>query len=323
MNTEQITALAIRLVIDSGWPAHASTLVNAICESGQLVRGLSRKAEAKAGESHRSIVTPAKKASQELILKSFPQSCDLKFLAEEDPDKESPDPRLLSNKDPQGIFKGDVVVVDPLDGTSVFSSRHSSDWCVGGAVMHNGEVVSNIVTAPKANGGMVLFSAKKLVLFSEDGSIPRTVDQLRAKPHSETMILRGTDTELYANLLEMMPDVAANFLGVDTKGSGHFGLMDVALGRAGAIIQTPQKVWDWAPLYHAVTTVGGVFRFFRLVNNELVKVDAFDERAFSSPRENRLGFIAGEPTLVDELFKDLPQKGWKRREKIKVAAQGK
>jgi hypothetical protein len=63
-----------------------------------------------------------------------------------------------------------------------------------------------------------------------------------------------------------------------------------------------------------VTSLGGVFRFFRLKDGDLIPVERYDERAFKAGKENRLGFVAGEPGIVDKLFALLPKTGWERHD---------
>jgi len=278
-------------------------------------------------EGHRSLLTPSDIRSGERIVEAFDTFLNIKVLAEEKLDG----PRMLSQKDPKGVFEGKVLVLDPLDGTTSFATRHSAEWCVGAGLMLNGEIIASAVTAPHANGGMLLFSTGQRVFFVEDDRFPRTVESLQAKPKTSAVVLRGVDTELYPGLLEIMPEIAANSLAVDIKGSGHFALMDVALNRAEVLIQAPQKPWDWVPVYHAVKAVGGTFRFFRIEDPYgaacFTPVERFDQRAFSSNPGDNLGFVAGEPTLVDEIWRDIldvPKNKWRRATKrgspAKVAA---
>lgn len=295
--------------IISRWSKPARVLVRAIRDAGNKIKFLSRDAGTKPGEGHRSITTESdNKVSQPHILRAFEAFPEMKFLCEEASD----DPRVVRENFHE-LFSGTSAVIDPLDGTTLYAHGFP-EWCVGGGLVENGKITTSVITAPQANGGMFLFSHRGEVYFSEEGRRPVMVPHLMPRAERASVILRGVDTELYANVVRVMPKIAASVRAIYTVGSGHFGLMAVALGRASAIIQTPQKTWDWVPGYHAVTSVGGVFRFFRLDNGKLIPLDSFDEKAFSAKKENRLGFIAGEPGAVEKLFKLLPRSGWERHD---------
>jgi myo-inositol-1(or 4)-monophosphatase len=296
--------------IDLNVPPVAQTLMRSVYASGARIKELPRSAEIKAGEGHRSIITRADSSSNSSILGSFGKNVHIRFLCEE----EAPnDPRVLSKEAPKGIFTGSVALVDPLDGTTLFAS-YFPEWCVGAALLEDGIITTNVITAPEANGGTMLFGYGSEVYLMEKGMPIGRAIRIIERPLDQSVILRGVDTELYGNVTSMMPKIAASVRAAYTMGSGHFGLMSVAFGRAAAIIQTPQKPWDWAPGYQLVTALGGVFRFFRLKDGNLIPVEHYDERAFKAGKENRLGFIAGGPSVVDRLFALLPKTGWERHD---------
>jgi len=286
-----------------------AALIHSIRITGLAIKGVPREATIKVGEGHRSIITKADAFSNESVFGSLANFSNLRILCEE----EISDERAISKENPVGIFNGQRVVFDPLDGSTLFA-RHDPEWCIGAGLFEEGTATATVITTPQANGGTTLFSFDGTVHVMEGSGDVKTVGAMVEKPLKECTILRGVDTELYANVLTIMPKVAASVRAVDMKGSGHYGLMSVALGRADAIIQTPQKPWDWAPAYHAVTTAGGVFQFFRLKDGVLIPVDSYDERAFKAGKENRLGFVAGESSLVERLFSLLPRSGWERHD---------
>lgn len=297
------------------WWLHAplfSQLASVIYHAGNIARTSDRQPTVKAGEGHRSIETAGDNIAQEYILEQLSHYPDLKFLCEED----SENPRVLNKKKPLGILAGKTVVVDPIDGTASYASK-DSHWVTAAGLLLDGKFVGSALYAPEMNGGVFCASyGDGVTLFSENGSQLRKVDPassvLSAK---QSIIYRGVDTELYWNAVQLSHKIAPNFRAVYTRGSGLLGLMYVALGRAQAIIQTPQKAWDWAPAYHAVVRAGKVFRFFRIVNTELVPVERFDYQSFifdKNNRDNRLGFIAGEPDVANKLFDLLPTTGWER-----------
>lgn len=212
------------------------------------------------------------------------------------------------------LFADRAAVIDPLDGTTRFAGKYP-DWCVAAGSIRKGAFDGSVITAPDANGGTACFSAGEMGVFlMEKLDPPIRIMHVREQSAKSSIILRGVDTELYANVVNLMPRIAASVRAVYTEGSGLFGLMSVALGRAAAIIQTPQKAWDWAPAYHALTSVGGVFRFFRLNGGDLIPVKDYGFEAFNYKKEHRLGFVAGEPGMADKLFALLPKTDWERHD---------
>jgi fructose-1,6-bisphosphatase/inositol monophosphatase family enzyme len=282
-----------------------------VYKAGLGIRSANRAAEVKAGEGHRSIVTKADIISNDCILKTV-NDPDAVFLSEETAPQ---DRRVLKRDDPVGLFAREKVgVVDPLDGTARFAGNFP-DWCVAGGSLSYGKILGSAITAPDNGGGLTLFSTKGEGVLCRQGSRePKPVGSLKRISSAESVVLRGVDTELYANILAVMPKLAASVRAVYTEGSGLFGLMSVTLGNASVIIQTPQKAWDWVPGYHALTEVGGIFKFFRLNAGHLIPVAQYDFEAFTYKKEHRLGFVAGEPVMVEKLFNLLPREGWERHD---------
>jgi len=285
------------------------TLAIGIVDAGNSIIEVDRAAEVNVGEGHRSIQTQADKNSAYIIIETLSGFPEARILCE-DP---SADMRVVSRETGSQILSGPCgCVVDPLDGTTLFAGGYP-DWSVGAGTMTDGRLDGSAIFAPQANGGTLCVSSGTEGVFVSEGFGPfDAVKRLSPVDRKKSVILRGVDTELYAKVLGIMPNVAANVRGVYTQGSGLFGLMSLILGRAAAIIQTPQKAWDWVPAYHALTRVGGVFRFFRICDGDLVTIVSFDKYAFDYAKANRLGFIAGEPGAVDWLFDLLPRSGWER-----------
>lgn len=313
MNQEFIQEFVLE-ELGKQWPhaTLAQDLVASIYHAGEIAKHANRAATTKNDEGHRSIETAGDNDAQNDILRSLQLHTDLKFLCEE----ESSHPQMMPKKDPLRVFKDKTVFVDPVDGTSRYAS-HYPDWCTAGGIMENGVFTTSALYAPQSNGGVLIASHEdSALLLSEDGYPLHVVAPQVPRPPRKSIILCGVDTGLYNIGSSFMVDVAANVRATYSSGSGLFGLMSVALGRAAAIFQTPQKPWDWAPAYHAVTTTGNIFLFFRIVNGDLVPVDRFDYEAFVVDKENpqhRLGFIAGEPGIAQKLFDRLPPTGWMRK----------
>jgi fructose-1,6-bisphosphatase/inositol monophosphatase family enzyme len=290
-------------------PRPVALLAKAIDEARLEIKNFDRTAKQKEGEGHRSVITDADETIQRYILSALDDR-SVRFICEE----VSGDPRVISPEFPGVVFEGLRIIIDPIDGTSLYAGNFP-EWCIGGGVMIDGVLVGSVISAPDCNGGTTIISSEGhgLAVSEREGSF-RAVPGvgLSRRTLKQSIILRGVDTELYANITSMMPRIAAGTRAVYTMGSAHFGLMSVALRRAAAIIQTPQKAWDWAPAYHAVTATGGVFRFFRIENGTVIPVGGYDEESFLPGGNHRLGFVAGEPDTAEWLFSELPINGWER-----------
>jgi len=285
-------------------------------EAGEAIPTLPRKFEVKAGEGHRSGITKGDELSQIILLSrlagTFPEA---RFLCEED----SSHSATLSKTNPEGILdKGLRFVLDSLDSTARYGSEMDG-WSVVAGTIQDGEIEGSAVFAPASNGGILVSSARGegIITAEWDGN---SVDCRRLcgrvpTPAKKSVILLGVDTLLYNNVTAITPRIAANVRAIFTSGSGALGLAWVACGRAQAIIQTPQKAWDWAGAYRSVIEGGNVFRFFRIVDGNLVPAETYDFesfRTFKDSNANRLGFVAGEPEMTDRLFDLLPRTGWER-----------
>ena len=288
---------------------HVSLMSSAAIRAGALLKNAPRNAVAKIGEGHRSVITEGDKKSQREILSVCSKLSEAKFLCEED----SNDPRVLPREISREDLHGTILVVDPVDGTVRFAGGYP-DWTIGIGKICSGAIVSGIIFAPAANGGMLLFSeVGHGVFLYEQGSCKKVpIRPAAGTPMESSVVLFGVDASLYPNLARLVPKITVNVLGKYDVGSGLFGLMMVALGRAQAVVQTPQKAWDWVPAYRAIINTGNVFRFFRLKNGKLIPEEWYDFEAFSYAPKHRLGFVAGEPALVKKLFDKLPKSGWAR-----------
>ena len=284
------------------------TVVRAVNEAARAILGLSRESDVKEGEGHRSIVGKPDVISQKTIAHVCASIPGVKILGEEDSDN----PIFLPRANPEGIFQGTGLVVDPVDG-SVPNSRKLGYWSIGAGVTRDGEIDAGIIIAPATEGGVGVISQKGSgAHLIEDSRITPIAPPQKYDPKKSVVFL-GVDTLLYPNIAALTPVIASNVLALYTTGSGLWGLMMVAAGRAEAVIQSPQKAWDWVPAYRAILETGQVFRFFRIKSGQLIPVEKPDFRSFCYANENRLGFVAGIPELCDKLFGMLARKkDWER-----------
>ena len=297
------------LEIAEGFSVEIQKAVLVAIEAGMVINTFVGTANMKAGDGHRSVITKNDECGQTLIMdqlkKTFPQAL---FLGEED----SGDTNILSKHQPVGLSaKGVRFIIDPIDGTTLYAAR-LGNWSVVIGVMVDGELVGSVIFAPTNNSGLLVVAEKGNGLFAiEDGYVEKLPVLSPVSPNASVVLL-GVDTLLYSTITQIIPTIAANVRGMYVSGSGALGLAQVAIGRAQAIIQTPQKAWDWAGAYRLVIEAGGTFAFFKLNAGNLIWTNEISFSAFCYASENRLGFIAGEPSFVERLKKLLPVIGWSR-----------
>jgi fructose-1,6-bisphosphatase/inositol monophosphatase family enzyme len=299
-------------------------IARAVVAAGDQIKMLDPVFKVKEGEGHRSGVTKGDEISQGTLLErlsaSFPEA---KFLSEEGKGEH---PNLLDVKSPNGILDAPLAfIMDPLDGTAPYSNKLGT-WCIAVGVMARGQIVGSVVYAPAVQGGM-------LVVADRDGNV-RIAEwdftKIEAAPRLTTctkpqkcFVAMGVDPTLYPTFTRLLDGIGANIKAWGLTNSGILGITQAACGRIQAVIQTPQKVWDWAPAYAAVIATGRIIRFFRLVPDPthqtapptdiLAPVELYDFAAFCSmPKSNRLGFVAGEPDIVNRIWNLLPRRGWAR-----------
>ncbi len=300
-------------------PVHIAVM--AVWNAGRVAQAADRGGKTKQGEGHRSIVTQgdqkAEKVLVDCILGAFPEA---RILSEEDADNSN----MLKKDRPDGLMEAELAfIIDPVDGTAPYGS-YLGTWCVSAGVMKNGMLIGSAVYAPDLNGGMLLVAEEGKGTIVIDGAL----DSVReiAPPETSTApkkatVFRGVDSDLYEVMIRRIPEIAMNVRVTGVANSGILALAQVASGRITAVIQTPQKAWDWAGAYRAVLEAGRIFSFFRLVPDPTASgadmlveggVNAYDFDAFCYDKGNRLGFVAGEPAMVRRLMKVMPRTGWSR-----------
>jgi myo-inositol-1(or 4)-monophosphatase len=293
-------------------------MVEAVIEAADAIQRCSPRGKAKTYEGPRSIVTAADYRSQEVIcrklIRKFPKA---RILSEE----KTANAAALSHHDPSGILGvGLHFVVDPIDGTIPFS-HGQADWSIGVGVIRDGHFLAGVVFAPMINGGLLVVGEHRKGVFLKEGDRPlRRMSRPLGGFSLRTAIVKvGGDARFYSNLRPVETEIAINVQAVYVAGSGLLALAEVALGRVALVIQPPENPWDWAQAVPLLLESDRSIWFFRLEKGSLVAVPMPDQRAFTSPRErNGLGFIAGEPALVEKVRCLLPRSGWECIEPNKV-----
>ncbi len=298
------------------------TVIPIVIEAGYVAQQANRGAKTKTGDGYRSIVTEGDQNSEAVLVRSllsaFPEAL---ILSEEDTDNQN----MLSKDCPTGLMEAELAfIIDPIDGTASYGS-YLGNWCVSVGMMMRGKLIGGVVYAPDLNGGMLLVSEERIGAVVAENCLLNdcrvTNLDLFITPTAakNSVVFRGVDSDLYAPIGELFSRNIAPMIRVTgITNSGILGLAQVACGRLTAVIQMPQRSWDWAGAYRAVLATGRIFSFFRLTpdptaSNSAILVEVgeniYDFDAFRYEKKYRLGYVAGEPDMVRRLIKFLPRKG--------------
>ena len=155
-------------------------------------------------------------------------------------------------------------------------------------------------------GGLTIAGERDLGvwLWEHDSEVPVSVSIGKLDP--KPLIYFGLDvlrTETYGRFATSLPK---NLKPRGIAESGALGLALVAAGRIDAIVQAPQMPWDWCGGYPMVLEAGGVFQCFHIEKGRIVLVDKPSAEDYTSERQ-MLGFVAGNPGIVPELFQFLQE----------------
>ncbi|MEK7509205.1 MAG: inositol monophosphatase family protein [Patescibacteria group bacterium] len=305
-------------------PRSIARLLGAVVSAGSSIKELEERAfEIKGDESHRSGITSGDVRAQDILFENIGHAFPEAYILSEEGGVGGG--KVLDINNPKGILEmANVVVMDPIDGTAGYANKLGT-WSVGAGLMQHGELIGSVLHAPALNGGMTVTAEKgKGVYITEWGAKkPERIEPLHeGTARKDAIVAMGVDATLHQPFMSAVPSIASQIRAWTLANSGLLALAQIATGRLQALIQTPQKPWDWAPMYRAVLESGRVFKFFRLVpdmdandgTSKLVPAAEYDERSFSvASRENRLGFVAGEPAIAEWLFDQLPKHGWSVR----------
>lgn len=296
----------------------ARVAAESVVRAGRLAASQDfRYSQVKTGESHRSVVTDGdRKSEAEMIRVQLAAYPNARVLSEENADN----PNMLNKSCPTGLMEAEIAFInDPIDGTTPYAAR-LGNWCVSAGVMRRGQLVAGAIFSPEINGGWLVVAERERGVFGVEGSSKvflkhRVGDSPESA--SKSIVLFGVDSTMYQNMAGVFPKVAGSVKSVGISGSGLLALAQLADRRVQAVVQTPQRPWDWAGGYVPVLESGSVFKFFRLDGEELVFVDPDwkNPQTFSADKEHRLGFVAGEPHLVEAIAKLLPRTGFVREKK--------
>lgn len=235
-------------------------------------------------------VTEADIAGQQLAIATLSNRFKYaKFIAEEE-----------GNVSP-GNFNNELdFSVDIIDGTTPFR-RALFMWCSAIGIGRKGNHVGGVVFAPEVRGGLTIAGERGKGVFLWEHGSQKPLRVSVGKRQERPLIWLGQDvlrTQTYGKFVSALPK---SLKPRGTAESGALGLALVAAGRIDAIVQSPQMPWDWCGGFPMILESGGAFQCFHVESGHIVPVEKPTAKDYST-EEQVLGFVAGEPSIVEELF---------------------
>lgn len=240
-----------------------------------------------------SSVTESDKKAQELIINElyakFPEA---RFVGEE---KDCPETAPFELDSASLVFG-----IDPIDGTTEFFGERFS-WCISIGVMKNGAHTGGAVLAPEIMGGLLVASEDGCgtLLWEHGDTTPKAVRVADSRP-KKPIVWLGLDVQRSNDYNHFIASLPKELKPRGIAQSGALGLALVAAGRVDAIVQSPQMPWDWFAGYPMVQASSGKFWCYNIEYENVVPVVSPIKENYSSDRQT-LGFVAGQPKIVDEL----------------------
>lgn len=237
----------------------------------------------------------------ETLLKQFPNAY---FIAEEKVEDPRLSERILTAQNFLRHLGGEVVGVDPLDGSSQHA-RFLPEWAVSVGLMEGGVPTMSVIYAPDVRGGLLVVGVKgRGAYMTERGKPFRRVGVERDRSINDAMLNYGLDFPLFPEYDAFLHDVSHHFRTTKAIGSCALGLALVACGRVDVLVLPTQRVWDWFGGCLLVEEAGGKVQFYKIEGGRIIPVESLQPEDYN-PAKKDLGLIAGIPELVDELTAQL------------------
>jgi myo-inositol-1(or 4)-monophosphatase len=221
-----------------------------ITEAGQKALTIQRTRPALIRKSDSTIVTEADTLVQNFIVsKIFKKYHDINFICEE---KTSQGKNII-NKDTI------TAIIDPIDGTAVYSMRLPT-WCVSIGILKGFEPVYGFVYSPGC--GMLFYNDDENTYLNDE--IIMADENLRID--SETNIFTAAEVQKIFKI---------NFPG-KIRNIGSTALhaclcADSAVNRTAAFLGK-SYIWDWAAAFPILKNSGSGFKYFSGKEIDLEKV---------------------------------------------------
>lgn len=272
------------------------------------------------GEGH-AIVTDADIASNKAILTILQSDFDSYFITEEETTISEISNRILNESSFDKLEECRAYVIDEICGTSSHKIGHY-EWAVSVGYVDRLEHSAGAIYAPKVYGGALFYAAKDKGAFMQIGEKNKLggVERVDSEDSGDEK-LSVSDTELkdayvifgadcvikskYPKHFELMGQISDDIRTTNMNGSCALPLALVAAGKVDALVQPLQCVWDYAAGKVLVEEAGGIIKFYEMdEKGNCFPIDELQLKHYD-PGKRKVGFIAGNKNIVDELMAKL------------------
>lgn len=252
---------------------------------------------------HHAIVTPADYMSQEAILKELRESDSL-FMTEEHVEDEHFRKRLIRENSLERMKDSGVYIIDELDGSSSFNTRHY-EWSTSVGYVKNVEHTAGAVFAPKIERGILFYASLGEGAFLKMGDEQKRIGVAR-RALNDAYLIFGVDSFLtkYPRHNRHVHELADLCRTTNSNGSCALPLGLVAAGKADALIQPLVCPWDWAGGKIIVEEAGGKVIFYEMDEGEIKRVEKLEAKHYH-PEKRAVGFVAAHEDLAENIFERL------------------
>jgi fructose-1,6-bisphosphatase/inositol monophosphatase family enzyme len=246
---------------------------------------------------HHAIVHPADYRAQTAILRTLHERYpDAYFITEETECSDKLAAKVLTRRNLLRHVDGHLFVIDPLDG-STQRDRNQYEWAVSIQELRDEKSYAAVIRAPAVLGGFTVYGAPACGVWYDEGDRPaRRARVAPPRRLAERTVLFGADMPLEDWSATYGTRLSRKVRNARTIGSCALGLALVAAGKADAVVQPPQRIWDYAAGWSLVELAGGVVQFYVPRDDGPLFLqhgtDHYD------PSTKMLGFIAGNERAV-------------------------
>lgn len=260
---------------------------------------------------HHAIVSEADYKSQRSILKILnKRDKDAFFLTEEIVQDKKLKNRIITLEKLNKLENSKAYIIDELDGSSSYKAGHY-EWSISVGYVNELEHLSGAVYAPRIGEGL-LFSASRgeCAFLRENNKRPK---RKRVTNHSladkDAYIIFGVDCflSIYPKHNKLVTIVADKARTSNSNGSCALSLGLVGAGIVDALVQPLQCPWDWAAGKVIVEEARGKMLFYEIdKNGRVIPIDKLEIKHYN-PLERKVGFIAGNDKITQEIMDILLQ----------------
>lgn len=256
--------------------------------------------------SQHAIVTDADFASNKAILEVLQNEENSLIVTEETLTMSELKEREVNEENYEKLKEGNAFIIDEIDGTSSYYISHY-EWTISVGYVEKLSPIAGAIYAPDVFGGVLFYASKgegaHMKTEGKDQKILVSKTELK-----DAYVIFGADCVLkdkYPKHFELIGKISDEIRTTNMNGSCALALSLVASGKADALIQPIQSVWDYAAGKVLVEEAGGMIQFYEMDDKgNCFPIEELELKHYN-PSKRNVGFIAGNKTIVPLLIEKL------------------